>query len=110
MPHGGTGVDPGDGVGRLALGNVRLTRLRVDGYGLVVLREVVVVLEPDPIELKIFRLDLALVVSATVQAQRLVHQQRAVHRRHEELLRRRQTLVRRYPDVQRDPENNKSEV
>ena len=43
VPHGGARVDLGDGVGGPLLGRVRVARLRVDGDGLVVLREVVLI-------------------------------------------------------------------
>ena len=107
MPHCRAGVDPRDGVGRLALGRVRLARFCMNGYGFVVLRNVVVVFEADAIQLEVFRLDLAFVVTTAVQAQGLVHEQRAVHRGNEKLLGRGQTLVCRNPDVKGDPESKR---
>ncbi len=59
---------PGDRVRGLALRRVGLARLRVDRDGLVVLRDVVVVVQPDAVKLQVLRLDLALVVAPTVQA------------------------------------------
>ncbi len=59
---------PGDRVRGLALRRVGLARLRVDRDGLVVLRDVVVVVQPDAVQLQILRLYLALVVAPTVQA------------------------------------------
>ena len=43
VPHGGARVDLGDGVGGPLLPRVRVARLGVDGDGLVVLRQVVLI-------------------------------------------------------------------
>ena len=86
MPHGRAGEDPCDGIGRLPLGDVRIARLRVNGDRLVVLRDVVVVLQSHAVEFQFFSLDFTLVVTSTIQTERLVHEKRTVHRCHEQLL------------------------
>ncbi len=75
MPHGCAGEDPGDGIGRLTLGHVRVARLRVNGDRLVVLRDVVVVIQSHAVEFQFFRLDFALVVTSPIQTERLIHEE-----------------------------------
>ena len=56
-------------------------RLRVNGDCLVVLTDVVLV-QTHPVQLKVLRFHLDLVISTPVQAQRLVDQERAVPAMH----------------------------
>ena len=67
MPHGRACKDPGDGVRGLALGSVGVARLGVNRDRFVILRDVVVILEPDSVKLELFSFDFSLIISTSIQ-------------------------------------------
>ena len=67
MPHGGACKDPRDGVRGLALGRVGVARLGVNRDRFVILRDVVVILEPDSVKFELFSFDFSLIISTSIQ-------------------------------------------